>query len=48
MTSGLQLALKLLTNPRRAFPELFRDPQTQSQEPLSSYVDTADQVLDRL
>lgn len=47
VTSGLQLAAKLLTNPKRVFPEVFRDPARPDLGPLAgSYTESADQVID--
>ena len=46
ITTGLQLAAKLLSNPRRVFPEVFRDPAAQPDGDLGSYVDNADKVID--
>lgn len=50
VTSGLQMAAKLLTNPRRIFPELFRDPGNVNPEgPLDgSYRENADTVIDNM
>lgn len=49
ITTGLQLAIKLLSNPRRVFPEVFRDPQSGSGDvALGSYTENVDQVLDRM
>lgn len=49
MTTGLQLAVKLLANPRRVFPDVFRDPRGPSDDvPLGSYTENADQVIDRM
>ena len=49
ITTGLQLAAKLLASPRRVFPEVFRDPRTAGgDEPLGSYTENADQVIDRM
>ena len=49
ITTGLQLAVKLMSNPRRVFPEVFRDPGSASDDaPLGSYTENADQVLDRM
>lgn len=46
ITTGLQLAVKLLSNPRRVFPEVFRDPASEPDGDLGSYVDNADKVID--
>lgn len=48
ITTGLQLAVKLLSNPRRVFPEVFRDPATPPDAELGSYVDNADSVIDAM
>lgn len=48
ITTGLQLAAKLLTNPRRVFPDVFRDPNSPKDEPLGSYAQNADQVIDNM
>lgn len=48
ITTGIQLALKLLSNPRRVFPGAFRDPQKAAEEPLGSYAQNADQVIDNM
>ena len=49
ITTGLQLAAKLLTNPRRVYPEVFRDPKSDvGDEPLGSYTENADRVIDSM
>ena len=48
ITTGLQLAAKLMTSPSRVFPALFRDPAGQDDAALDSYTDTADNVIDRM
>ena len=48
MTTGLQLAVKLLASPKRVYPEVFRDPGGVSDAPLGSYTENADQVIDRM
>lgn len=49
ITTGLQLAVKLMSNPRRVFPEVFRDPRSVPDDvPLGSYTENADQVIDRM
>ena len=48
ITTGLQLAAKLMTSPNRVLPALFRDPDRQDDSTLDSYTDTADSVIDNL
>lgn len=49
ITTGLQLAVKLLTNPKRVYPEVFRDPGTPAgDELLGSYTENADKVIDNM
>lgn len=49
ITTGLQLAVKLLSSPRRVFPEVFRDPRGASDDAsFGSYTENVDQVIDRM
>ena len=48
ITTGLQLAAKLLSSPRRVFPEVFRDRAAAPDGDLGSYVDNADKVIDSM
>lgn len=48
ITTGIQFALKLLSNPRRVFPGVFRDPQKNAEEALDSYAQNADQAIDNM
>ena len=49
VTTGLQLAAKVLSNPRRVFPDVFRDPGSAVNAGLSeSYTENADQVIDSM
>ena len=48
VTSGLQLAAKLITQPKRVFPEIFQDPQTLDATLDRSYTANADSVIDNM
>lgn len=48
ITTGLQLAVKLLSSPRRVFPDVFRDPAAPEAGLSESYVDNADRVIDTM
>lgn len=49
VTTGLQLAVKMLSNPKRVFPDVFRDPvATSGDGSFGSYTENADQVIDRM
>ena len=47
-TSGLQTAVKLVSQPQRLFPEIFRDPAKADDEPLRSFTQNADAVIDNM
>lgn len=51
VTAGLALALKLLTQPNRVFPEVFRGDVSLDEFPSAlddAYVDSQDSVIDRM
>lgn len=45
-TSGLQLAIKLMTQPKRVFPEVFQDPRQPAGELDRAYTVNADSAID--
>lgn len=49
VTSGLALALKLLTQPNRVYPEVFRgDMNVPDAEDFGAYTDSQDSTIDQL
>lgn len=49
MTSGLQMAVKLITQPKRLYPEVFQDAKPKKDGPLDkAYTVTADDVIDKM
>lgn len=49
MTSGLQMAVKLITQPKRLYPEVFQDAKPKKDGPLDkAYTVTADDVIDNM
>lgn len=48
VTSGLQIAVKLMTQPKRLYPELFKDPVRKDDELDRAYTANADSVIDNM
>lgn len=48
VTSGLQLAAKLMTQPKRVFPEVFQDAREQGGPLDKAYTTNADAAIDSL
>jgi hypothetical protein len=48
VTSGLQLAVKLMTQPKRVFPEVFQDAPQIDEGLDKSYTANADSVIDSM
>lgn len=48
VTSGLQIAAKLMTQPRRLFPEVLQDPKGQEPTLDKAYTATADSAIDNM
>lgn len=47
-TSGLQLAVKLMTQPKRVYPEVFQDAPSGDEGLDRSYTANADSVIDNM
>lgn len=47
-TSGLQLAVKLMTQPKRVFPEVFQDAPAKDEGLDRAYTANADSVIDNM
>lgn len=48
VTSGLQIAAKLMTQPRRLFPEVLQDPKGQEPTLDKAYTANADSAIDNM
>lgn len=48
VTSGLQIAAKLMTQPRRLFPEVLQDPKGQEPTLDRAYTTNADSAIDNM
>lgn len=48
VTSGLQMAVKLMTQPKRLYPELFHDPVKTDGELDRAYTANADSAIDNM
>lgn len=48
VTSGLQIAAKLMTQPRRLFPEVLQDPKGQEPALDRAYTTNADSAIDNM
>ena len=48
VTSGLQIAAKLMTQPRRLFPEVLQDPKGQESTLDKAYTTNADSAIDNM
>jgi len=48
VTTGLQMAIKVMAQPKRLFPEVFQDARTEAPADLGAYTVNADAAIDKM